>query len=106
MFILFFSCAINKESDALKSKPHPAQIEENQKKQEKMDVDHPQSVNNILPSLVSRHPTPCSELDASTIDDFLYILEHIQKPPWTGMRAAQCILELYPQKVCHILRNG
>ena len=110
MLFLSLACAINKEGDVLKSKPqsiHTQSIqsdenqEDNEEKEETVDqkqIKHPQNVEIILPALISRHPTPCNDIPISVIDELVYIMEHIEKPPWTAMRSAQCILELYPEQ--------
>ena len=110
MLFLSLSCAINKEGDFVKSKPqsvHSQSIQTDKNQEDKAEkeetadqkqIEHPQNVEIILPSFISRHPTPCPDISISSIDDLVYIVEHIQKPPWTAMRSAQCMLELYPEE--------
>ena len=108
MIFFILACAINKETDMIKNKPHPPQIDKNLEVDKNLEskedagkqhkIEHPQNVEVILPSLIARHPTSCVELGTTEIDDLVYIIEHIQKPPWAAMRSAQCILELYPER--------
>jgi len=45
-------------------------------------------------------PKSCALLSAGCADpvaDFLFVVEHAEQPPWAGMRAASCLLELHAE---------
>ena len=41
---------------------------------------------------------PCTELSAMSdalVTDLQWLMDHVTAPPWVGIRAAQCILQLH-----------
>ena len=51
---------------------------------------------------------PCQKLvtgDDRFRADLLMIVEHVEQPAWVGMRAASCIIELYPSKSVDVLEK-
>ena len=51
---------------------------------------------------------PCGEVEALSLDpltDLVWLVEHIQKPPWVGMRAARCVLENHSAEASAVLED-
>jgi hypothetical protein len=49
-----------------------------------------------------RHSAPaCTEVQAQSperlVTDLQWLMDHIKAPPWVGVRAAQCILQLHAE---------
>jgi hypothetical protein len=104
--ILSISCASNKDPEtSVHQQDRIFERSQNNTSSEtttsSFDVDsspYPESVAIILPSFISRHPSSCNEIRISSLSDLQYIIEEIPSPPWASMRAAQCMLELYPEE--------
>ena len=115
MIILYLlSCATNKDSENVKNNKERAyetyQLDEQQSLSTAEDIPsidkkYPEEVQKILPSLTSRHSIPCQELSKTSFDSFYFIVENIQTPPWAAMRAAQCMLEIYPAEGTEIYKK-
>ena len=106
LLILLISCAGNKDPET--SVQQREKIFEHTQNNNALEINlptstvdspsHPESVATILPSFISRHPSSCNDIKITSLNDLQYIIEKIPSPPWAGMRAAKCMLELYPEE--------
>ena len=65
-------------------------------------VPSPQDVarrDRLRQMLIARDKAPpCTELSSISdrlVEDLQWLMDHVKTPPWVGVRAAQCIIELH-----------
>lgn len=60
------------------------------------------SQKSLIRQFSMRDGSPSCEILAEGNDEFQgelnFIIEHVSHPPWAGMRAASCVIELYPEQ--------
>lgn len=62
----------------------------------------PEGADAIAKALSGRHVRPCNEveaLSAAPADALVWVVDHVQQPPWAGMRAARCLIEGHVDEV-------
>jgi len=87
MFLFFISCA---------NKIRPAVIE----KQPPTVETQPTSDRTLLEQLLPHESTLCRDLSYKSATPWLELAEmlDVPRPPWVAMRAAACMIEVYPQQ--------
>ena len=61
----------------------------------------------VVEALTARHPVPCAEVEAHATDpvaELRWVVDHVQRPPWAPMRAADCLIQHHASEVGGLLR--
>jgi hypothetical protein len=59
-------------------------------------VAEPSGLEAVQQALSLRHPISCTELlalSATPVETLLHVVDHTSMPPWSPMRAAECLIE-------------
>lgn len=71
-------------------------------------VASPPGADAVAEALSHRHAAPCGEIEALSPDPvgaLTWVTEHVQQPPWAGVRAASCLVDHHAEAVEAQLRT-
>ena len=60
----------------------------------------------VVLALSMRHAVPCDEVEALTedpVEELLWVINNVKRPPWAGMRAADCLIRHHAVKTAPTL---
>ncbi|MEC7987913.1 MAG: hypothetical protein VX278_22285 [Myxococcota bacterium] len=96
--ILMFGCIKQPSTVSTKVQPSPGSITDSDNKP--LPEKETTSVISLAKILSAHDDTGCQELPFRTEEPWLelnVIVNEIPQPPWAGIRAATCMIELYPE---------